>query len=165
MFGNVAKKTAAWHTHAEHKAVVIFKSFWCRNNNKKVNKRSKQLTWFIREGSREGKRSPNLKAICRRDISLLTANAARREKSSSALRKQKWVGLARTLLIAQCTYVVRRRAGFCLYTDTSAYTDGLHLAGGNGTVAAEMAPSSPGYCPLQSSARNGEAWQSNQTML
>lgn len=51
------------------------------------------------------------------------------------------------------------------YTQTHAYTDGLHLARGNGTVAAEMAPSGPGYCPLQSGTREGEAWRSNQTMI
>lgn len=67
--------------------------------------------------------------------------------------------------MAQCTCVVRRRAESCLYADTRAYTDGLHLASGNGTVAAEVAPSGPGYCPLQSSARKDQARQSNQTMI
>lgn len=86
-------------------------------------------------------------------------------KSYSALWKHKWAGLACNLFIVQCTYVGRRRAESCLYADTRTYTDGLHLAGGNGTIAAEMAPSGRGYCPLQSSTSKDEARRSNQTII
>lgn len=65
--------------HTQRTAAHNVRSFRQSQPQKSKHQRLKRLIRFIREGSREGMRSPNLKANRCRDISLLTTNAAQRE--------------------------------------------------------------------------------------